>query len=97
MKIRPVRILDQQCVVWGHWFGCSLWPETPLNLPSQEVGFICPFVDNDPIDLGATTVGAPVAPGATVVAPGSVAPVGTIPTIKLSDNVIFSGHAELAS
>ena len=52
---------------------------------------------NDPIDLGATTVVAPVAPGATVVAPGSVAPVGTIPTIKLSDNVILSRHAEPGS
>ena len=27
----------------------------PLNSPSQDVGFICPFVVIDPTDLGATT------------------------------------------
>ena len=46
--------------VRGHWFGCSLWPGTPLNTPCQEIGFIRPFVVIDPTDLGATTLFAAV-------------------------------------
>ena len=38
---------------------CSLRPGTSLNSPCREVGFICPIVLIDPIDLGATTVVAP--------------------------------------
>ena len=42
--------------VRGHWFGCSLWPETLLNPPCREVGFICPFVVINTTYSWATTV-----------------------------------------
>ena len=56
LKIRSVRILDTICSRTLLWLFSPAWDAVKLTL---HVGFICPFVVIDPIDLGATIVVAP--------------------------------------
>ena len=54
LKVRYVRILDTfVCSGALIWLFSLAWDAVKLTL---KVGFICPFVVNDPTDLGATIV-----------------------------------------